>query len=87
MNAEPIRQRDAQRIPGDVPSAHADRFVYGMMPPGEFWPMFDYSLEPLAAFPDFMNAAEGLLDAAAVEGFSDRKVNSALKPRRLAGAR
>ena len=74
MNAEPIRQHGSQHIPGGVPSAHTDRFVYDMMPPGEFWPKFDYSIEPLAAFPDFMNAAEGLLNGAAREGFGDKPV-------------
>ncbi|OGA41079.1 MAG: 2-aminobenzoate-CoA ligase [Betaproteobacteria bacterium RIFCSPLOWO2_12_FULL_65_110] len=74
MNAEPIQQHGAQRIPGGVPSAHADRFICTMMPPREFWPKFDYSSEPLAAYPDFMNAAEVLLDAATAEGYGDKPV-------------
>ena len=74
MNTKRIQQRGARRVPGGVPSAHADRFVYDMMPPRELWPQFDYSIEPLAAFPDFMNAAELLLDAAAVEEFGDKPV-------------
>ena len=53
MNAEPMQSRGAKRIPGGVPSAHEDRFVYAMMPPAEFQPEFDYSIEPLAEFPDF----------------------------------
>lgn len=74
MNAEPIRKHGSQHLPGGVPSAHADRFIYTMMPPGEFWPKFDYSREPLSAYPDFMNAAEVLLDTATMEGFGDKPV-------------
>lgn len=58
--------------PGGVPSAHEDRFIYTMMPPEETWPVFDYSAEPLCQYPNHINAAEILLDAAIAEGFGDK---------------
>lgn len=58
----------AARVPGGVPSAHTDRFVYSMMPPKDTWPVFDYSAEPLCRYPDRRNAVEVLLDAAVSEG-------------------
>ncbi|MEE8344369.1 MAG: AMP-binding protein [Woeseiaceae bacterium] len=74
MNAEPIRQQGPQHVPGGVPSAHTDRFIYTMMPPREAWPVFDYSGDALSHYPDHMNAAEILLDTATLEGFGDKPV-------------
>ncbi|MBI2994594.1 MAG: AMP-binding protein [Gammaproteobacteria bacterium] len=74
MNAITVQERRAAQAPGSVPSAHADRFLYTMMPPRETWPVFDYSAGRLAGFPDYMNAAQALLDAAVEGGFGDKPV-------------
>lgn len=74
MSAEAIKQRGSRRLPGGVASAHTDRFVYGLMPPAELCPEFDYSIEPLASFPDFMNVADVLLDPADKGGLEDKPV-------------
>ena len=74
MNAALTRQDSSQHLPGGVPSAHTDRFIYTMMPPTETWPVFDYSGEILSAYPDYMNAAEILLDTATTEGFGAKPV-------------
>ncbi|OGA18962.1 MAG: 2-aminobenzoate-CoA ligase [Betaproteobacteria bacterium RIFCSPLOWO2_02_FULL_63_19] len=74
MSVEAIEQRGSRRLPGGVASAHTDRYVYGMMPPAELWPEFDYSIEPLASFPDFMNVADVLLDPADKEVLGDKPV-------------
>ena len=60
------------RLPGGVPSAHKDRFIYTMLPPEQDWPAFDYSIDPLCRYPDHMNAAEILLDTAIADGFGDK---------------
>jgi 2-aminobenzoate-CoA ligase len=72
MNANLNQQYDLAHIPGGVPSAHTDRFIYTMLPPTETWPVFDYSADRLSHYPDYMNAAEILLDAAITEGFGDK---------------
>ena len=72
MNANLVHQTKATPVPGGVPSAHTDRFIYKMMPPRDTWPVFDYSREPLSRYPDQMNAAEILLDRAISEGFGDK---------------
>lgn len=72
MNAELIRQDLSPQLPGGVPSAHTDQFIYTMMPPPETWPVFDYSTKPLSAYPDYMNAAQVLLNTASMEKFSGK---------------
>lgn len=74
MNVKNIRPVPQSHIPGGAPSAHADRFIYSMMPPGELWPEFDYSGEVLSRYPDQINAAESLLDTAVRDGFGNKTV-------------
>lgn len=74
MSAGLIRKESSQHCPGGVPSAHTDQFIYTMMPPAETWPVFDYFEKPLCDYPDYMNAAEILLDAASSKEFADKPV-------------
>jgi 2-aminobenzoate-CoA ligase len=74
MSTEAVRQKDSPHNPGGVPSAHTDRFIYTMMPPTEAWPIFDYSEGALSDYPDYMNAAQVLLETASMEKFSAKPV-------------
>ena len=58
--------------PGNVPSAHTDNFARSLLPPFEAWPEFDYSADHLRDYPDYINAAETLIDKAITEGFSNK---------------
>lgn len=73
MIASNLSQRGVH-IPGGVPSAHVDRFVYSMMPPQETWPVFDYSGAGLNRLPDYLNVADLLIDSAVAEGHGGRPV-------------
>jgi 2-aminobenzoate-CoA ligase len=74
MNARLVQQDPSLRCPGGVPSAHTDQFIYTMMPPTETWPVFDYFEKPLCDYPDYMNAADILLDTATRKEFADKPV-------------
>ncbi|MBV6521721.1 MAG: Benzoate--CoA ligase [Gemmatimonadaceae bacterium] len=65
---------DCDGLPGGVPSAHIDRFVERSLPPRPLWPRMDYSTTPELAYPDRLNCAVELLDAAIVRGWGDRIV-------------
>ena len=56
------------RPPGGVPSAHADRFARRLLPPPALWPQFDYAAAHLCDYPDRLNAAAALIDAAVAAG-------------------
>lgn len=73
MNASNLRQ-SGPHLPGGVPSAHVDRYVYSLMPPPESWPVFDYSGDGLAGLPDYLNAAAWLIDSAVAEGHGSKAV-------------
>ena len=60
-------------IPGNVPSAHTDNYARSLLPPAEAWPEFDYSADHLRDYPDYINAAETLIDKAIAEGFSSKE--------------
>lgn len=62
------------RVPGGVPTAHVDTFARALLPPPEAWPALDYSEEPLCRYPDRINAAATLLDAAIAAGCGDKPV-------------
>lgn len=62
------------RVPGGVPSGHLDQFVRNLLPPTETWPVFDYSGPPFNRIPDYMNAAEALIDTAVASGYGDKPV-------------
>ena len=64
--------RTARRQPGGAPSAHADTFARDNLPPRELWPVMDYSVLPVLAYPDQMNCAVELLDGAIARGWGDR---------------
>ncbi len=74
MNARLVQQDPSQHCPGGVPSAHTDQFIYTMMPPTESWPVFDYFEKPLCDYPDYMNAADILLDTATRKEFADKPI-------------
>ena len=56
------------RPPGGVPTAHIDGFTREFLPPVELWPRFDYTAAPLTHYPDRLNAAAALIDAAVAAG-------------------
>ena len=62
----------APRLPGGVPSGHADTFARDGLPPRELWPVMDYSRIPELAYPDQLNAAVELLDGAIARGWGER---------------
>jgi 2-aminobenzoate-CoA ligase len=63
------------KIPGGVPSAYSDTYARDLLPPADQQPVFDFSGTPeLAAYADYINVAEELLDKMAGGGFKDRPV-------------
>ena len=58
--------------PGGVPTAHLDTFARDQLPPRELWPVLDYGGLPALAYPDRLNCAVELLDAAVARGWGDR---------------
>ncbi|HEX4935230.1 MAG TPA: AMP-binding protein [Gemmatimonadaceae bacterium] len=60
------------RLPGGVPTAHVDTFARDNLPPRELWPRMDYSGIPELAYPDRLNCAAELLDAAVARGWGER---------------
>ena len=60
------------RLPGGVPTAHVDTFARDALPPRETWPRMDYGGIPELAYPDRLNCAAELLDAAVARGWGDR---------------
>lgn len=63
---------DETRLPGGVPTAHADSFVRDALPPRALWPAMSYAGIPELAYPDRLNCAEELLDRAIERGWGDR---------------
>ncbi len=61
-------------IPGGVPSAHVDQFARSLLPPEKTWPVFDYSAIQMRYCPNYVNAAEALLDTAVADGCGDKPV-------------
>lgn len=60
------------RAPGGVPSAHVDTFARDSLPPPDLWPDMRYDGIPELAYPDRLNCATELLDAAVARGWGDR---------------
>jgi 2-aminobenzoate-CoA ligase len=58
-------------LPGG-PSAHVDGFARQMLPPEPLWPTMDYGGIPELAYPDRLNCAHELLDAAVARGWGGR---------------
>lgn len=54
-----------------VPSA-ADGYAQSLLPPKGLWPVFDYSAEHLRHYPQRLNVAAALLDAAVAAGSRDQ---------------
>jgi 2-aminobenzoate-CoA ligase len=50
----------------------ADTFAQSLLPPKELWPVFDYSAEHLRNYPQRLNVAAALLDAAVAGGHRDK---------------
>jgi 2-aminobenzoate-CoA ligase len=61
-----------RRLPGGVASAHVDTFARDHLPPRELWPDLDYSGIPELDYPDRLNVAAELLDAAVARGWGGR---------------
>ncbi len=61
-------------LPGGVPSGHVDTFARRLLPPPELWPVFDYSAPHLSRYPDRINAATALIDAAVAAGVGAKPV-------------
>lgn len=59
-------------LPGGVPSAHLDTFTRDNLPSAELWPHMDYGRIPDLGYPDYLNAATELLDAAIERGWGER---------------
>lgn len=57
--------------PPAVQSA-ADGYAQSLLPPKELWPLFDYSAEHLRHYPQRLNVAAALLDAAVAAGSRDQ---------------
>jgi 2-aminobenzoate-CoA ligase len=57
--------------PAAVRSA-TDTFAQSLLPPKELWPVFDYSAEHLRNYPQRLNVAAALLDAAVADGHGDK---------------
>jgi len=57
--------------PAAVRSA-ADAFAQSLLPPKELWPVFDYSAAHLRNYPQRLNVAATLLDAAVADGHGDK---------------
>jgi len=53
-------------------SAPVDGFARSLLPRKDLWPVFDYSAEHLRNYPERLNAAVALLDAAVASGNADR---------------
>ncbi|MDP6927684.1 MAG: AMP-binding protein, partial [Rhodospirillales bacterium] len=58
--------------PGNVQTAHTDNFTRSLLPPPDAWPEFDYSADHLKNYPNYINAAEPLIDEAVTEGFGSK---------------
>ena len=59
--------------PPTASTAHLDTFARDGLPPGELWPVMDYSgLPELGRYPDRLNCTEPLLDRWVREGEGDR---------------
>lgn len=58
--------------PGGVPTAHCDTFARSLLPPEELWPRFDFSAPRISRYPDRINVATALLDAAVAAGGGNR---------------
>ncbi|MBV8643331.1 MAG: benzoate-CoA ligase family protein [Candidatus Eremiobacteraeota bacterium] len=54
-----------------IPSAHADTFARDHLPPHEEWPEFLFTL-PELQYPERLNCAAALLDAAVAQGLGER---------------
>lgn len=67
-----------RRLPGGVSTAHVDTFAHDVLPPRELWPAMDYAGIPELAYPDRLNCAAELLDAAVARGWGDRPCFRAL---------
>ena len=67
-----MAETGSRRLPGGVPTAHADTFAREMLPPHELWPDMDYGGIPELAYPDRMNCATELLDRALERGWGER---------------
>lgn len=61
-------------IPGGVPSAHVDQFARNLLPATDLWPVFDYSGAVVSRLPDYLNAADALLDAAVADGYGEKPI-------------
>jgi len=72
MSAVNLKKSEPGHVPGGVPSAHVDQFARKMLPPKEYWPVFDFSGENLTLYPDYVNAAGVLLDTAVTDGYGDK---------------
>lgn len=53
-------------------SAHVDAFARDALPPRELWPELDFSRLPSLQYPEQINVAAALLDAAVERGWGDR---------------
>ena len=60
------------RLPGSEQSTHVDHTARNLLPELSDWPHFDYSAEHLREYPDFINAAESLIDDAIQEGYGEK---------------
>jgi len=61
-------------LPGGVATAHQDTFSRDALPPASLWPVMDFGGIPELAYPDQLNCATELLDAAIARGWGDRVV-------------
>ena len=70
MTMQEQRRSDRASARSTAVSAHTDRYIYGMLPPEDAWPVFDYSATP--GYPESMNVTEVLLGTALAEGLGDK---------------
>src|SRR5215510_13507668 len=60
-------------LSGGGPTAHVDTFARDRLPPRELWPEMCCPILPeLESYPDRLNAAAALLDAAVARGWGKR---------------
>ncbi|MEP7383106.1 MAG: AMP-binding protein [Gemmatimonadota bacterium] len=69
-----MAEPSARHLPGGVSTAHRDTFARDALPPQDSWPVMDYGGIPELAYPDRLNCAAELLDAAVARGWGDRIV-------------